>query len=575
MSGLEGCVLILAIAGAVAMVRAAPLQGPAAPRIDRDSARIRRSAESAQRSFEAYRRNHLPIRAGDNGGPCDVRIGRYCYWRGDDADEAPKPDEAPDIRSRRNALIAQLDSAAAQLPGDRGSPDSSRAISPKHNASTMQCTLLRHVAARVLRGAQRSAGYAAHADKRFAAADSAFGVALASLDLPERCRWLDIGTLLDGPLAERFEHLPCDSRDSLTRRILQLGAPLYSVSTTDLLTEHLSRYTLARIAEHSATPDGEPWGDDERELVIRYGWPQWYSRGLPPIQMEARPLVVGHDAGMPYDFVPSDHAVDHDAHIGTDDWTLADRRARTGYAPAYARSLHDVPSQIARFRRGDSTLIVAAWDVRRDTTLIGRPLTASLAIAADGTPLVVERHDSSKTTGHLFAITAGDSGVVSLELLATADRRAARRREGFTGLDAHRVALSDLMLYSPSVNGSADFATARDNSLPSNELPLARAVGVYWEAYGLRTAGEPVHYTLSVQQVGVSWMRRTVERLHLADRTTGLRLQWDEVPEQHDGIAGRGVRIDLSRLRSGTYRLAVTADTRPATATSEREIVIR
>jgi hypothetical protein len=356
---------------------------------------------------------------------------------------------------------------------------------------------------------------------------------------------------------------------------MELGAPLYSVSTTDLLTEHLARYTLTRIAEHSATPDGSPWGDDERELVIRYGWPQWYSRALPEIRIDARPQVTGHDAGLTYDFMPAAHAVDHDARMGTDDWTLHDRHARTGYAPSYARSLHDVPNQIARFRRGDSTLIVAAWDVRRDTTLIGRPITASLAIAADGRPLVVERRDSAATTGSLSGITAGDSGVVSLELLASADRRAARRREGFTALDTGAVSLSDLLLYSPSVTARPDFATARDNALPSSELPLARAAGVYWEAYGLRAGGEPVHYTLSVQQVGVSWMRRTVERLHLADRSTGLRLQWDEVPEQHDGIASRGVRIDLSRLRSGTYRLAVTAATRNATATTERDIVLR
>ena len=567
--------LILAIAGAVAITRTAALQGPTEARPDRDSAHVRRAAESAQRSFEVYRRNHLPIRPGDGGGPCDVRIGRYCYWRGDDADDAPKPDESPDVLSRRNALIALLDTAATRLPGDAWIAgqfirylteaarvdDAIRFTSTRCAAGTAWCAAL--------------GGYAAHGAKRFPVADSVFGIALASLALPERCRWLDITTLLDGPLAERFEHLPCESRDSLSRRILQLGAPLYSVSTTDLLTEHLARYTLARIAEHSATPDGEPWGDDERELVMRYGWPQWYSRGLPRIQSEARPAITGHDAGMPYDFIPSEHALDHDARIVADDWSLADRRARTGYAPAYARSLHGVPSQIARFRRGDSTLIVAAWDARRDTTLIGRPLSASLVIAADGAPLVVERKDSATTTGHLSASTAGDSGVVSLELLASVDRRAARRREGFAALEAGRVSLSDLMLYSPSVTGNVDFATARDNSLSSNELPLARAVGVYWEAYGLRAAGEPVHYTLSVQQVGVSWMRRAVERLRLADRTTGLRLQWDEVPEQHDGIAGRGVRIDLSRLRSGTYRLAVTADTRQATATTEREIVLR
>jgi hypothetical protein len=239
--------------------------------------------------------------------------------------------------------------------------------------------------------------------------------------------------------------------------------------------------------------------------------------------------------------------------------------------------MHDLPSQIARFRRGDSTLVVAAWDARRDTTLLGRPLLASLVVAGDGSPMAVARQDSAAATGHLVSIARADSGIVSLELLADHDRRAARRREGFTALDPGSVVLSDLLLYKADASPNADFATARDNALASNEVPLARAVGVYWEAYGLRErgGGEPVHYTVSVQQIGVSWLRHAVERVHLADPTTGLRLQWDEVPEQREGIAPRGVRVDLSRLRSGTYELAVTAETRRAITTAKREIVLR
>jgi len=51
-----------------------------------DSARIVRAAQSAQRSFESFRRMHLPIGHGYSGD-CDARIGRYCYWRGDDDEE--------------------------------------------------------------------------------------------------------------------------------------------------------------------------------------------------------------------------------------------------------------------------------------------------------------------------------------------------------------------------------------------------------------------------------------------------------------------------------------------------------
>lgn len=559
---------------AASLAGATMLQGPTdAPHVSSaDSAQLRRSVESAQRAFEAFRRNRLPIRA-DGGGPCDVHIGRYCYWRGDDADDAPKPDDPRELGPRRDALIAQLDSAASKLAGDawiagqltrylaeaKRTDDAMRFAADRCAASRAWCAAL--------------GGFAAHDGKRFSAADSAFRLALSAMDVSERCRWLDIGDLVDGPLADRLGHLPCDARDSLAQRILRLGAPLFSVSETDLLTEHLSRYTRARIAEHSASADGESWGDDERQLVMRYGWPQWYSRGFSQM-LEARPSITGHDAGMPYDFLPSAHAVDHEDRLTEDDWTLDDRFARAGYAPVYARSMHALPSQIARFRRADSTLVVAAWDARRDTTLIGRPLAAALVIAPDDAQAVIARADSSKATGHIVAESIGDSGVVSLELLAVVDRRAARRREGFTAIDTRSVALSDLLLYAPGASSNADFPVARDNALASDQIPLGRAVGVYWETYGLRAAGEPVRYTVTVEQVGVSWLRHAVERLHLADRTSGLRIQWDEVPEQHQGIFGRGLRVDLSRLRSGTYRLAVTAETRQATAMSAREIVL-
>lgn len=562
------------VAGLV-LAHTAVAQGPAeSSGVSRaDSVRLRRSAESAQRAFEAFRRARFPVRS-DGSGPCDVHIGRYCYWRGDDGDDDPAPEVPADVRAHLNALVGQLDTAATRLTGDtwlagqlvrylgesQRADDAIRFATTRCAAGTAWCSAL--------------AGFAAHSDKRFALADSAFTVALNAMDLPERCRWLDISDLLDDPLAGRFEHLPCETRDSLARQILRLASPLYSVSTTDLLSEHLARYTRSQIVEHSATPDGEPWADDERELVMRYGWPQWYSRAFPNMMLDAQIRVTGHDSGMPYDFMPSSHAIDHEARITNDDWTLDDRFARTGYAPAYARSVHDLPSQLARFRRGDSTLVVAAWDARRDTTLIGRSLTASLVVAIDGAPLLVTRLDSAKSTGQLATATVADSGIVSLELLAQNERRAARRREGFVALDSSGVVLSDLLLYRPDASPNADFAAARDNALSSTEIPMARAVGVYWETYGLRTTGEPVHFTLSVQQIDVSWLRRAVERVHLADPTTGLRLQWDEVPERHDGIAARGVRVDLSRLRSGTYELAVTAETARASTTTKRNIVV-
>ena len=539
-----------------------------------DSARLVRSVRSAQRSFEAFRRGRLPF-GYDFSGPCDVRVGRYCYWRGDDSEDEP-PRESPDVARRRDELIRQIGDAAATLPADgwlagqrvrylveAGRADSAMKVAASEcRADPWWCAAL--------------AGYAAHSAARFADADSAYAAALAAMAPDTRCEWLDISRLVDDVTDRRLRSLDCAGRVALAERIFRLSAPLYFVSATDLLSEHLARVTRAVIAEQAATPDGEPWANDERELVIRYGWPQWYSRSLPSAALDARPSITGHDSGMPYDFLVAGQALDRVAHISSRDWTLDDDRAATEYAPRYARSVHELPNQLAVFRRGDSAVVVAAWDARRDTTLLGRPLIAALALFDETRVSVVARDDSARAVGRLWGAAPIDSGVVSLELLAQADRRAARYRVGLLPPAAGRVALSDLLLYSAGVGSASELSEVRDSALASNVIPASRAVGVFWETYGRSATGEPVHFSLTVREVGVGWARRAAERLRLVDRASSLRIEWDEVPRQRDGIAGRGVRVDFSRLRHGHYVMDLVASTRTgASAVSTKEIDVR
>ena len=539
-----------------------------------DSARIVRIARSAQTSFESFRRSRLPI-ADHFGGPCDVRIGRYCYWRGEGDDDKDPPPEAAQVSERREQLIRLLDSATSVLAGDTwlaGQHVRYLTEAGRFNEAVTFATTACHS---TTAWCAALAGYAAHVAGNFATADSAFTLALASMDPAERCRWLDISDLLDDELEQRFKAAGCDGREAFVRRVLWLGSPLYQVSHTDLLTEHLARLTRARIAEHSAAPDGEPWADDERELVVRYGWPRWYSRTQPQFGSQTQPSIAGHDAGVPYNFLPSVHAVDHLGHLTRDDWHLDDPRATTGYAPAYARSMHDLPSQIATFRRGDSTLVVAAWDARRDTTLLGRPIDAALILAADGEQRAVVRRTDANLRGSMATTGVLDSGIVSLELLAAQDRRAARARIGIPARAAARVALSDLLLYASATTTLNDLDVAIDSALASEVVPGSRTLGVYWETYGLQPKGEPVHYALTVEEIGVSWLRRTAQRLRLSDPTRGLRIQWEEVPQQVGGVAGRSLRVDLSRLRSGRYRMQLTASARGENpAAVEREIEV-
>jgi hypothetical protein len=562
----------IAAAAMLQQLASAPTQ-PQSSVSPADSMRIVRSVRSAQSSFETFRRLRLPI-GERHYGECDVHIGRYCYWRGDDEDDDPAPPEAAAIRARRGELVRLLDSASQQLPGDSWiAGQRVRYLVEAGERERARDAAERDCAAEA--GWCRAlAGFAAHSFGDYPAADSAYRDALTAMSEPERCRWLDISDVLDAELGKRYERLDCPAREILARRAAVMGAPLFLVGASDLLTEHLARFTRARIAERAATPDGESWADDARELVMRYGWPSWYSRTDPSPGSLQRPGITGHDSGRPYYFFPSLRAIEHpgETHIG--DWRLDDPRAPMGYAPAFARLMHDLPHQIARFRHGDSMFVVAAWDASRDTSLANRELEVALALTDDArpqAPIVTRRRD----TGGLLRSIVADSGMASIELLDRTAKHAARARVGFSVAPARRVWLSDLLIFRPwtsDAKHSLD-STLTEHAIRSDVVRRSDTLSVFWEAYGLRH--EPVRFTLSVEQIGVSWMRRTAEAFRLADRTTGVRVQWEEVPLVENGIAARDVRVDLSRLRTGRYRVQLTvvaAGEPPATSTRQIEV---
>src|SRR6476469_8701455 len=69
------------------------------------------AARRAQREFERERRDRLPVLPGGSGGPCEVQIGRLCYW--DNNGDAPPPAEPPAVATARLALLDRLARAAA------------------------------------------------------------------------------------------------------------------------------------------------------------------------------------------------------------------------------------------------------------------------------------------------------------------------------------------------------------------------------------------------------------------------------------------------------------------------------
>jgi hypothetical protein len=171
-------------------------------------------------------------------------------------------------------------------------------------------------------------------------------------------------------------------------------------------------------------------------------------------------------------------------------------------------------------------------------------------------------------------MAAIDSGVASLELVAAKERRAARRRIGIPARTRVGIGLSDVLLYNGSTELVSQLDQVRDSMLTSTSL-TTRVIGAYWEVYGLSETSGPVQFSLSVEPFDIGWTRRLAQRVGLSDPASGLRLQWDDAPRTVNGILGRGVKVDLSRLRAGKYRLTLTATTRDGTATASREIEVR
>lgn len=522
-----------------------------------DSQRVARSARRAQADFERLRRGRLP--QVDEGGSdrCDERIGLWCYWYDGDI-ERRYPDEPESIKRARDDLLGALTRAADSLPGD-GWINGQRVRYLIEGDRAAEAVGVARACAAEAWWCAALTGYALHATHDYAAADSAFAAALLAMPGNEHCRWSDLSMILGGDLGSRYDRLSCAARDSLNARIWWLADPLFSVPGNDLRTEHYSRLTLARLSEDTPSPYGGYWHDPMREISLRYGWPVSWVRRRPPVpSLSAESQVIGYDRTPSYDFFPSLRAVDAPASAASGDWELAGARPRTRYAPAYAKYFVALEHQAATFRRGDSTIVVAAYDVSADTGFRSDSVTATLALARDPeTAPVLRQFAHASPTGILVDTAAWASALLSVEVVA-APRRAARARYGVHATDPApraRVTVSDLLLFTPGAEVPMSLDGAALLARPSTRAHSSERLGLFWETYGLRP-GEVVKLSVSIlpRRHG---LRAVADALRLSRPPSPTNLQWEEAASVVGGAAARAVALDLSTLSAGQYVVSI------------------
>ena len=518
-----------------------------------DSVRDAKRARDVQAWFERSRRSNLPWE-GSGGNRCEVRLGRFCWWY--DETSPTLPPEREIIAARRQELLAQLDSLATLHPGDdwlagmrvhyrldARQPGAADSAARACRATRWWCDAL--------------LGYVSHVRRDARLADSAFSTALSNMDDATRCEWTDIHTLLPSDSRERYEEHSCAERAPLDRRYWLLGRPRLTAPANEWRNEYFTRRVQSWLAARSRTPHNLSWGRDAEELLLRYGWPTAWGRveqgggGM----SAAEPNVIGHDPSPSFTFGAREELLDSLAGAGEDGWDLRSRFGESRYAPAGVRRIGAISVQLARFRRGDSVLLAAAYAASDDSLTTPR---LALAAALDDDVTVVGAVDSARR-GVATLLLARTPRLAGVEATDTSTGTMARSRMLYRPDSvAARLALSDLLLYRAASEPASQLDSALARAIPGDTVGRDRPVGVFWETYGLAEAGENVDVAVTVERIDRSWFRSARQALRLADEDTPVRIRWTDARASAQGIAAHAVSLDLANLPGGRYRLTLS-----------------
>lgn len=532
--------------------------------------RAARDARSAQQRFERIRRANLPRKPGGRAtSECDAHVGRFCYWY-DSTETVADPEPARIIQARVD-LLAVLDSAATLRPDDRwiagqrvryyieaGRHGDALAIARSCRAERWWCASLE--------------GLVHHVMQQYVAANSAFDVALRTMPEAQRCDWVDLSMIVDRRWNRSFHDADCDDRAQLADHAFNLGRPLWMVDGSDLRSEHFARHTMVLIHERSANAHGISFGDDSRELLLRFGWPEWFTRHELAAAAFTSVAVTGQEREPAYYFFPDVPSL-RNARPGAH-WWLRDRPVPSRYAPRHVERLTPLPHQLGRFSRGDSLLIVAAF--RADDSILERDRFVSA--------LSVMRHDSVHVIGRgrshsVAGMAPNDTLIVSVEVLGDSTRHAARARYTVAPLACSSWCLSDILVIDPTrVDSTAGPVEATRAAYPDLRVPGSAPVGVYFEltqAASATNAARPASFSLTVAPVRVSIARRIAASLRLADRPEAVRMRSQAVMGAPGAGNGRIIALHIPSSARGRYRIQLTVTPRDGNAvTASREVEI-
>lgn len=550
---------VLVSAGVVSpMLSQAAAQGSLRPELRLTGVPLLDDARRAQRQFEEFRVEHLLPYTGKGGGGtnCDEHVGRFCYWYDENA--PPPPPESPSIKAERARLLALLDSVAARYPQDDWTAGQRVRYLQEDGQTGAELT-----AALACRGdpwwCSALVGYAYHDARSFLQSDSAYSAALSQMSKRQSCDWSDIGILLDEYTNRIYRRLVCGSpeRAKYETRMWQLAKPLYALAGMDTRTEFLSRMTETHMLMEATSAYSFGFDIDERELLLRYGGVRAWAQG-PRVPGSGERSVIGMELEPAYQFLPPATLGNSPAMSDSADWENGFPPVHARYAPAYARRIKALEHQSAMFRRGDSSLVVVAYDATATPLGKGKPHQIAVTLMrADSLQPVVTRLSNAPMRGVVMAKGPWAQLLMSAEFTAAGVDTAARARYGIRppfALGA-RVTLSDMLFFTPYDGVPLTLDEAAPHMMSSIKVSRDRDLGIYFETYGTNPDGETLTVTVTVarEEAEPGFVRRRLQAMKLSNEASPVLLTFTDQSTRGARMTQRGAYLNIKTLKKGAY----------------------
>ncbi len=520
-----------------------------------------------QRRFENFRRANLPSYDGKIPGmrDCQERVGMMCYWYDE---ESPAPAmEKPSVTAARERLITVLDSLGKLHPSDNwiagqrvrylneaGRHAESLKAAEECTAWGWWCDALK--------------GFALHAAGKYADSETAYGRVLEAMGTRERCHWRDLTPYLDDDTRREYLRTACGqpARDAFEERTWWLARTRYAMAGNDSRTEHWSRLTYVEMLREAPTIFRSAFDDAELETLVRFGWPIAWARGPDHRVMGGdgadRVNVISSEATPAYRFIPPYGVLANPAMSDSTQWAVQLPPVVARYHPPYAKKMLMLEHQQALFRRGDTALVVLAYDVSKVAAVRGAPLEAALVLTtgAPGKPMVPQRTvlQDAPPKGVLTVRAPWGPLLMSAEIAAASTSTLARARYGIQPPFAvgTRVVISDLLFYTPYGEFPTTVEEVLPHALSTQKVRADQPLGVYWESYNTNPAGEAMTVSLVVvpeTEESTGLLRRGARALRLAKDATPVSVSVEDMSARGSRTSPRAVQLDISTLKRGEY----------------------